>query len=212
MNYLSAIFKFGLSSIGIITVYSVLFYCFMPLQIGLQPLGEVRYEYLSLVEKELEAFYKANVIILKPQELPIDAYDSKRKRYNANKILSYLWPQKLLQFHKIMGVTEVDILSYRWQMKPIGVLGLANIYGRASVISTYRCGKKASKKRKRDRFAKNALHEMGHNLGLPHCESKSRTCFMNDSKGTIKTIDRERRHLCTDCQRKIGNVIRKTIP
>jgi archaemetzincin len=53
--------------------------------------------------------------------------------------------------------------------------------------------------RKRERLIKVCLHEMGHNFGLPHCESGDKKCLMRSANGTVKTIDEEEKYLCTVC-------------
>jgi len=47
-----------------------------------------------------------------------------------------------------------------------------------------------------------ALHEIGHNLGLPHCENDKK-CMMNDARGTIKQVDAEKVWLCEKCKNQI---------
>ena len=58
-----------------------------------------------------------------------------------------------------------------------------------------------------DRFIKVALHELGHTMGLPHC-TFSKVCFMEAAEGTIKSVDREKRFLCSNCKKLISHYIR----
>ena len=44
-----------------------------------------------------------------------------------------------------------------------------------------------------------ALHEIGHNLGLPHCTTNN--CFMHAAEGSIKQIDAEKRDMCSTCRK-----------
>lgn len=49
-----------------------------------------------------------------------------------------------------------------------------------------------------ERLKKVTMHELGHNLGLPHCPNKH--CFMQDAAETIKTIDGVELNLCEECR------------
>ena len=53
-----------------------------------------------------------------------------------------------------------------------------------------------------ERVTKVSIHELGHNLGIPHCTS-DRKCLMNDAKGTIKQVDQEGQYICIKCFEKI---------
>ena len=54
-----------------------------------------------------------------------------------------------------------------------------------------------------ERFKKICIHELGHNLGLHHCENYDK-CVMRDAAETIKTIDHVDLMLCDKCKNKIG--------
>ena len=85
-------------------------------------------------------------------------------------------------------------------------MGLANSPGRSCIISTFRI-KTPNKVLFNDRFIKVALHELGHTMGLPHC-TFSNTCFMEAAEGTIKSVDRETKNLCSNCKKLISKYIR----
>ncbi|WP_408611253.1 matrixin family metalloprotease [Flavobacterium odoriferum] len=52
------------------------------------------------------------------------------------------------------------------------------------------------------RFKKVAVHEFGHNLGLPHCPDK--TCVMTDAVESVKTIDNAKLKLCGKCKAQLN--------
>lgn len=80
--------------------------------------------------------------------------------------------------------------------------GLGLRPGRVCVIYRFRLRKNVSKKQMLVRLKKVALHEIGHNFGLPHC-TNHKECMMNDADGTIKQVDRERIWFCEKCWDKL---------
>ena len=53
-----------------------------------------------------------------------------------------------------------------------------------------------------ERLKKVCMHEIGHNLGLPHCE-QSTTCVMRDAAEKIATVDNVELKLCEHCKARI---------
>ncbi len=111
----------------------------------------------------------------------------------------------------IMGLTSQDVSTTKRdesgeiklpkeKYTDWGVLGLGYRPGPSCVISTFRIGHK-SKDVFMERLKKIAVHEFGHNIGLDHCET--RDCVMQDAAETIKTIDRSRLSLCSECKKRI---------
>jgi len=78
-------------------------------------------------------------------------------------------------------------------------MGLGSSPGKACVISTFKL-KTANKPLLNERFLKVALHELGHTMGMPHC-TYSNTCFIQSAEGTIKSVDRETKSLCSNCKK-----------
>ena len=136
--------------------------------------------------------------------LPKSAYYAPRKRYRAEVLL------KDLQLNtgtrdRILAVTTQDISTTHNGVYDWGIMGLAAQPGVAAVISTYRL-RSPNTQLFYDRLIKVALHELGHTMGLPHC-TYSKTCYMQDASGTIKTVDRETRTLCTHCKQLLNKLL-----
>ena len=142
--------------------------------------------------------YNADVLLQpKVQVLPTITFYKPRNRYRADLILQYL--NQLPGYHNYyLAVTSHDISTTNGKFYDWGIMGLGYQPGKSCVISTYRL-KTPNTTLFNDRVIKVALHEIGHNLGLPHCKY-STTCYMEDAVGTIKTIDRETRELCSHCK------------
>ena len=131
--------------------------------------------------------------------LPAAAYYKPRNRYRANLLLEDL--KKYNGYDKVIGITNKDISTSSNGVYDWGIMGLASRPGKQCVISTFRI-KTPNQALFNDRFIKVALHELGHTMGLPHC-TFSRTCFMEAAEGTVKSVDRETRFLCSNCKKLI---------
>jgi archaemetzincin len=157
---------------------------------------------LSVVRRALEAVYAAPVTVLPSVALPRSAYYAPRSRYRAEKLLDFLRPRLPEGALRIAGITAADISTTKAPYDDWGILGLATIDGTACVLSTFRCHRRAkSAEQARIRFAKTAVHELGHTFGLEHCPNRG--CLMEDGGGSVLTTDRER-DLCAACRARLS--------
>ena len=166
----------------------------------LQPLGgcAVATAGSHEVAAALRAFYPIEVRVLPCQELPKAAYYPPRKRYRAERLLAYLNHRMPKDGWRILGLTDVDISTTKGPVADWGVMGLGELPGTATVISSFRCRKKARDiAHAIERLSKVAVHEIGHTLGLPHCPERG--CLMEDAMGKVVTTDRER-DFCPRCR------------
>ena len=165
-----------------------------------QPLGNCasKAQGVEEVARALRAFYPIDVRVLACQELPKAAFYPPRKRYRAESLLVYLNQRMPQDGWRVLGLTEVDISTTKDNIPDWGVMGLGELPGTATVISSFRCRKKArSQAHAVERLAKVAVHEIGHTLGLPHCPNQG--CLMEDALGKVTTTDRER-DFCQQCR------------
>jgi archaemetzincin len=153
---------------------------------------------LELVRRALEAVYSERVSVLSNVELPKSAFYAPRSRYRAEKLLDFVRVRLPSGALRIAGITAVDISTTKPPHADWGILGLATIDGSACVLSTFRCHRRAKNaEHARVRFAKTAVHELGHTFGLDHCPNRG--CLMEDGGGSVFTTDRES-DLCTTCR------------
>lgn len=168
--------------------------------IYIQPLGEVNQQYLNYIKKSVEHFYGYTCVVKQKIELTDDILSGSKTRYDANKIL-----EKYNSNFNVLLITEKDIAYRKSDVFPEwGIFGLGLRPGKICVISTFRLKKNVSKQQMLVRLKKVALHEIGHNLGLPHC-TYHKECMMNDADATIKQVDRERIWFCKKCWKILKN-------
>lgn len=126
-------------------------------------------------------------------------------RFSADKILTLLKGAMPRGCDRMLGLSSRDIFSpktVKGQKIPYwGIFGLGYQPGNACVVSDFRLKKFNGKTE--DLTVNVVLHECGHNFGLPHCSADS-ACLMNDAKGTIQTLFREKKWLCPSCRKKIN--------
>jgi archaemetzincin len=166
----------------------------------IQPMGACEREQAGseTVRRALLAFYPLEIRVLPCVELPAEAYYQPRRRYRAEKLLAFLHTRLPADGWRILGLTATDISTSKDAYVDWGVLGLGEMPGKASVISSFRCRKTARDPRHAIvRLAKVAVHEVGHTLGLPHCPNRG--CLMEDAVGKVATVDREH-DFCARCR------------
>jgi archaemetzincin len=172
--------------------------------IVLQPLGsKLPRAELEAVSAAITAFYAVTVEVREPVALPKRAFYSPRQRYRAEKLLDFLSEGAKRDARVTLGLTSADISTTKGQFADWGILGLATIDGRAAVLSSFRCKRGAKNaEHARTRFAKTAVHELGHSFGLEHCTTQG--CIMHDGEGSVLTTDTEH-DLCAETRARLSN-------
>lgn len=130
---------------------------------------------------------------------PTEAFDSRRNQYHSTRILILLEQEvQKLQVARLLGVTCFDLFVPGLNF----VFGEARLPGRVGVISTYRL--EPSPREEKDLFqrrvVKEAVHEVGHMVGLEHCSDTA--CAMYFSN-TLADTDHKGPDLCGKCHSQL---------
>jgi archaemetzincin len=180
--------------------------------IGIQPFRDIDKEFLDSIKSALAYTYSFKIITLPTINLPSNSFvNVKSPRYRAEKLIYYLWKNKPDSIDYIIGITNKDISTTKrdqlgrvkkpeLKYKDWGVMGLGYCPGKSCIVSTFRL-KSQTQRIFIERLQKVVVHELGHNLWLPHCPSKG--CVMSDANETIRTVDREKLMLCRNCRKKV---------
>jgi archaemetzincin len=120
------------------------------------------------------------------RNLPVETYNLQRGQYNADLIVNSLLQQKKHEF--ALWVIPQDLYTRNMNF----IFGLA-LYYHGAVLSLFRLHTNELKE-------KEAIHEIGHVLGLPHCTN---TCVMQYSN-SLGEAQRKPLMLCEQCKRLLN--------
>lgn len=129
--------------------------------------------------------------------IPIEgmAWNAERGQYDAEKMLAQLAEAKL-GCEKVLAVADADLFVPGLNF----VFGLSEMSGREGLVSFARL-KDEDGALFRERFLKEALHEIGHLRGLGHCTNGK--CVMKFSN-SLHEVDLKGGSLCARCRKKLG--------
>ena len=159
------------------------------LRIALIPVGEVDQAILTMLVDDLPGIFTAEIEVYPPLALPPKYFVKDRGQYLADGLLDEFSSIVPMAGTLLLGITEADLFSQGMNF----VFGIAN-RGRA-LISSYRLrpefsGQEPDPEIFRGRVLTEAVHELGHALGLPHCEYPGCVMYFSnwigdtDRKGT----------------------------
>jgi archaemetzincin len=173
------------------------------MEVCIQPLGKVDKKLIPVVERGARFLYGVEVRVLEHRALPKMAYYKPRKRYRADKLLTYLDSEIVpsSECAVVIGFTDVDISTTKGRHKDWGIFGLAWVGGPSGVVSSHRLRRKANRKKLARRTVNVFNHELGHAMGSGHQLGKG--CLMRDAGGSIKTVDTDTGLLCRAATRVI---------
>jgi archaemetzincin len=125
-------------------------------------------------------------------------YSPEKRQWDANKMLLHLADlKKDGGYSLVVGITEADLYVPGSNF----IFGLADPSKGAAIVSVHRLRELADSRRLAERVYKEVAHELGHLLGLKHCEKP--TCIMSFAK-TIEEVDVRLPVLCSECSAQVN--------
>ena len=175
----------------------------MPAQLVVIALGPVTRALLVDIGSALTQVYGPPVALGPAQQRPTYAFNKDRNQYHSTAIL-----RRLAQLRgervagPVLGVTDVDIFI---PDAPF-VFGEADRDSRSAVVSLSRLahgpdGRPADQDRLRRRAQVESVHELGHLLGLAHCQDARCAMFLSHKPSDS---DRKGLGLCGTCRAALG--------
>ena len=181
--------------------------------IAFQPVGSYDRQELDTLRLEIGRFFHKQTVVLPALPMPVSFQNmTKGERYSADSLIKFLAARTSDTLPIVLGFTDKDIFttvrnndgtvkapasSYAvW-----GIFGLGYCPGHSAIVSSTRL-RCTDELRYRRRLKTVALHELGHNFGLPHCPNPH--CIMNDANEKISTVDNAADDYCSSCRKKLG--------
>ena len=163
-------------------------------KLKLVPLGEVPDYLIADIIEELRGM-RTITEQSAALTLPAETYNPIRHQHLSEKVLEFLLKNSN---GRTLGITDKDMytgdLSY--------IFGQAQLNGAVAVVSIHRLDPRFYREDEnqelfKERAIKECLHEVGHLLGLRHCENVP--CVMGFSN-TIMDVDTKGKELCNSCR------------
>jgi archaemetzincin len=172
------------------------------MKVGILQVGQVASEVLAALAEGLPKVFPDTTVTVITDVLPVSqgAFEKRRSQYNSSLLLNEVrvYAAKRQQdFHRVLGVVDADMFAFGLNY----VFGEAYTLGAAALVSLWRlkpefCRDRPNKSLYLLRAQKEAVHELGHTLGVKHCPRS--LCVMHFSNSIFDT-DKKQNLLCDDC-------------
>lgn len=138
--------------------------------------------------------------------LPHEAFRKVRGQYVSSQIVQVIGARRGLDDGTVVILCSADIFMPGSNF----VFGQAQHNGRLVIVNVHRMleatyGRVSSPVIELRRVLKEALHGLGHTVGLPHCVL--RECLMH-SAASVAAIDRRADEFCVNCRRRCEGWLR----
>ncbi len=165
--------------------------------VSIVPLGRIQEEILAAIEGGLARAYGVDVRRIEGLPEPEYAFDAQRGQYSSAHILRQMVPRVPAGALSMLAITQQDLFIPMLSF----VLGQAQLGAPAAVVSLARLdqefyGLPPDRALFIERSVKEAVHEVGHTIGLTHCTNT--LCPMSLSNNVLH-VDIKGAQLCGNC-------------
>ncbi len=173
-------------------------------RIVIQPYDKEHSSIKPVLTERLESIFFLPVLWKKAKPIPAAAFNPERQQFLGSFFLRDLLKEKQ-HGDIVLGIVPYDLYEPDLNF----VFGVASSFTKTAVISTYRLhnsfyGLPEDFSLFVDRTTKEAVHEIGHTLGLGHCPNPE--CVMHFSN-SIQDTDRKSYYFCPVCYEKVKKAI-----
>ena len=173
------------------------------MQIALVPVGDVDSSIVSSLGEALSEEFAASFFVAEPLPDPAYAYNLRREQYLSTSILRRLGELDLPKADRMLGMVDLDLYVPELNF----VFGQASIKGKEAIIALPRLrqsfyGLPEDPDLLHQRVVKEAVHELGHTLGLGHCPDNG--CVMHFSN-SLRDTDFKGKSFCASCRAQLGD-------
>jgi len=179
------------------------------IEIAILRVGPVDGEVVENVQRGLRRVFPGAACGVLEDVMPVPqgAYNVARGQYHSSRILTgILGYVERSGANCVLGITKVDLY-----VPPLNfVFGEAKCPGGAAIVSLCRLrsefyGQPTDQDLFLERSAKEAVHEVGHTLGLRHCRNPA--CVMSFSNN-IQMVDAKECKFCERCRKEVIATLR----
>jgi archaemetzincin len=175
------------------------------MRIGILRIGQPKSDPSDRIRETLSATFPETAVAMIEKEIcvPDGAFNETRKQYRSDIILMEIrnFADARQEFDRILGITDVDLFVPSMNF----VFGEAEHLGKAALVSFWRLRPEFHQRPPNEeafgeRCAKEAIHEIGHTLGLDHCDNPF--CVMHFSNSILET-DVKKSFFCKKCASEV---------
>ncbi|HEC35261.1 MAG TPA: hypothetical protein ENI39_01860 [Anaerolineae bacterium] len=165
------------------------------------PIGAIPADLVEWLAERLEETIGRSAAVGEAIPLPGAGYDPRRRQYRGDALLIVLRLLPHPTASRLLGLADADCFAPRLNF----VFGQATAGGREAFVALPRLrpsfyGLPDDELLFRQRVLKEAVHELGHTWGLPHCPD--RCCVMHFSN-SLHDTDVKEAGFCSRCEERL---------
>ena len=150
---------------------------------------------------DIRDFYNKQTIILKPIKIPERLFDNKIHQWSADSLIMLLSKLRNDTITEVVGFTNDAIFTIKKKDRVSyydeNIFGMGHQPGNVCVVSDWKFGS-TYRTLSYLRLRKVTIHEIGHNLGLSHCDNEK--CIMSEKNGNTVNLDKSESDYCQKCK------------